>query len=215
MSKGVCMPREKLRRFGVDGLSDTDLVSIIVGFGVEGRGVLEVSRAVARMIAQYRSPRNGDDSGSNQLALTWKDFMKVRGVGAVKGMQLECAVELGKRFYSIVSEARQVIRCRSDVVNICSYLKKKKQEHVVVLGLNARNEIVGKKTVAIGSLNKAVVEPREILGWALSGGVSGVILVHNHPSGCVEPSEADRVFTEKVRKAAELLGIEFIDHVIV
>jgi DNA repair protein RadC len=207
------LPREKLEQIGVAALSDTDLVGVLLCSGVEGRGVLEVSRSVARMISMKMGHDIAD--GERSGVLTWKDFRSIKGVGKVKAMQIECAVELGKRCCGKGNEGRTVIRGRSDVVKICAHLKGKKQEHVVVLGLNARNEMVGKRTVAIGSLNKAVVEPREILGWALSAGVAGVILVHNHPSGGTDQSESDKVFTERVRRAADLLGIEFIDHVIV
>ena len=86
---------------------------------------------------------------------------------------------------------------------------------MVVLALNARNEVLGKKVVAIGSLNKAVVEPRDIFSWALGKHASGIILVHNHPSGDSRPSKADTLFTKRIRDGGELLGVELIDHVIV
>lgn len=210
------LPREKLEQRGVESLSDTDLVSVLLGSGIKGKDVFAVASSVARMIAQtLNETEKPQENADNIPSLTWKDFHKIRGVGKVKAMQLACAIECGRRWHGVRDEGRSVIRGRSDVVAMCSYLKKRKQEHVVVLGLNARNEVVGKRTVAIGSLNKAVVEPREILGWALSTGVSGVILVHNHPSGSTDQSKADVIFTERVKKAADLLGIEFIDHVIV
>ena len=209
------LPREKLEQRGVSALSDTDLVSVVLGSGVEGRGVLEVSKSVARLISNKMGSEGDVSDGNSFQTLTWKDFISLRGVGKVKAMQLECALELGRRRLGGRGEPRTTVRGRSDVVRLCSYLKKRKQEHVIVLGLNARSEVVGKRTVAIGSVNKAIVEPRDILGWAVAAGVAGVILVHNHPSGATDPSSADTIFTEKVKKAAELLGIDFIDHVIV
>ena len=209
------LPREKLEQRGVSALSDTDLVSIILSSGVEGRGVFEVSKSVARLISKKTASDSDVSDGSSFHALTWKDFISLRGVGKVKAMQLECALELGRRRLGGRCESKTIVRGRSDVVRLCSYLKKRKQEHVIVLGLNARSEVVGRRTVAIGSVNKAIVEPRDILGWAVAAGVAGVILVHNHPSGATDPSSADTIFTEKVKRAAELLGIDFIDHVIV
>lgn len=210
------MPREKLEQKGVSALSDTDLVSVLISSGVEGKSVFEVSRSVSRLISDQTLVHGRTCCiASARQNITWRNFTNIRGVGKVKAMQLECAIELGKRFMGIVNTKRPIIRGRSDVLAVCSYLKGRKQEHVVVLGLNARNELIGKRTVAIGSLNKAIVEPREIFGWAVAEGVAGVILVHNHPSGGAQPSDADVAFTARMKKAAELLGLEFIDHVIV
>ena len=86
---------------------------------------------------------------------------------------------------------------------------------MVVVAVNARNEFIGKKTVAIGSLNKSIIEARDIFSWVLERNAAGIILVHNHPSGDRSPSVADEKFTKRVREAADLLGIELIDHVII
>jgi len=204
------LPREKLEQRGVQALSDRDLVTVILGSGVDGRSVVEIARSVSRLIS-----RTVDVIGERETTLTWKDFTCIRGVGCVKAMQIECALELGRRMHKSEKGHVSIIRCRNDVVSLVGYLAKRRQEHVVVLSLNARNEVIGKKTVAVGSMNKSIVEPREVFAWALLTNAAGIILVHNHPSGDVSPSMADQKFVERMRKAGDLLGIEVIDQVIV
>jgi len=94
-------------------------------------------------------------------------------------------------------------------------LKGKKQEYAVVLYLDARNRLIKRKIVAIGSANMLVVEPREVFESALKSHATSIILVHNHPSGETKPSKADISFTRRVTQAGKLLGIEVLDHVII
>lgn len=207
------LPREKLKERGVETLSDTDLVAVILGAGVEGRSVLKVAASVVRKITSFTSVGSKDDE---RLELqNWTVFEGIEGIGMVKAMQLVSALELGRRVYGQEDENKRVIRSRADVVMMFRYLRKHNQEHVVVIALNARNEMLGKKTVAIGTLNKSLIEPRDIYGWALRKNAAGIILVHNHPSGDCTESEADRVFTKRVEEASKILGMELIDHVIV
>ncbi len=214
------LPREKLKRLGIGGLSDTDLIAVLLGSGIEGKGIKKLSRSVSYYMHSHlkeMSSKNLEGGVTHSMTLIpeWRKLIAIKGVGEVKAMQIQCALELGRRFFAKTNTEARIIRSRSDVLSLCSYLKKMRQEHVVVIALNARNEVIAKKTVAIGSLNKAVVEPRDILGWALVQYASGIVLVHNHPSGSTEPSSADLTFTDKIRKASELLGVNFIDHVIV
>lgn len=207
------LPREKLRERGVETLSDTDLVAVILGAGVEGRSVLKVAASVVRKIASFTNV--GSNADERKELQNWTLFEGIEGVGMVKAMQLVSALELGRRVYWPGDGNKRIIRSRADVVMMFRYLRKNNQEHVVVLALNARNEMLGKKTVAIGTLNKSLIEPRDIYGWALRKNAAGIILVHNHPSGDRTESEADRAFTKRVGEASKILGMELIDHVIV
>lgn len=206
MPKLTLLPREKLKQRGIASLSDTDLVSVILGAGVEGNDVFDVARRVVRTMSRQSQTKK---------KVEWTDLVRIHGMGVVKAMQIECAVELGSRLSTGKDQNVPVIRCRRDVEKLCRNMSKRTQEHVVVIALNARNQILGRKTIAIGSMNKAVVEPRDIFSWALEMHAAAIILVHNHPSGSRDPSAADSAFTDRVGKAGELLGIPLIDHVIV
>lgn len=206
MAGPVYLPREKLRDRGVGTLTDTDLVAVILATGIVGRPVKKVASSIIRKISSRVDTERGLED--------WKEFAGIEGVGMARAMQIICALELGRRVYGGIGKKR-VIRSRSDVISMFSYLGTKKQEHVVVVGLNARNELLGRKTVAIGTLNKSLIEPRDIFSWALGVNAAGIILVHNHPSGDKRESRADKVFTERIREASALMGMELIDHVIV
>lgn len=198
-------PREKLVRGGLSSLTDTDLIAVVLGTGVDGRGVKDVARHVTKVMAGRIRERR---------TISWDDFLTIRGVGRVKAMQLSCAIELGRRIYGVDDDTRN-IRSRNDVIQMFSYLSRRKQEHVVVLALDARNGVIGNRTVAVGSLNKSVVEPRDIFSWVLSVHAASVILVHNHPSGDKTPSPSDTSFLKRITQAGELLGIPVLDSVIV
>ena len=210
MKDAVIPPREKLEQRGIEGLTEVDLIAVVLGTGVDGCGVMRVARSVLRKLENFEGV---EEAGENRV--TWKHLEKVKGMGKVKAMQIECAIELGLRMLGKVESSKTTVHCRQDVERMFQSMRRVKQERVVVLALNARNELLGKKVVAVGSLNKAIVEPRDVFSWALEKNASGVILVHNHPSGDVSPSKADIAFTERVREGGELLGIELLDHVIV
>ncbi|MDD3661867.1 MAG: DNA repair protein RadC [Candidatus Dojkabacteria bacterium] len=204
-SRNEILPREKLAQRGVAGLSDAELITVLLGSGVDGCTVTKVARSVTRRLT--RAVHEGG-------VLTWRDLLGIRGIGRVKAMQVECALELGRRLFSETTQA-PVIRGRSDVIAMFSYLKSRKQEHVVVVALDARNRVIGRRTVAIGGLNKTVVEPRDVLGWAVERRAANIILVHNHPSGDSTFSTQDNQFTKRIARGAELLGLRLVDHVVV
>ena len=198
---------------GTDSMTDTDLVTILLGTGVEGCPVRKVARSVIRRLSVLVSEIQEAQETSAIRDRT--AFLDIEGVGEVKSMQLVCALELGRRIYGNIEHEGTIIRSRKDVIRIFQYLRRRKQEHVIVVALNARNEVVGKRTVAIGSLNKSVVEARDVFSWVLQQHAAGMILVHNHPSGDTSPSDEDRRFTDRMKKAADLLGVDMVDHVIV
>lgn len=201
MIMGKNLPREKLESKGLNGLTDTDLMAIILGSGVKGIDYMKISRAVVKMLKESRN------------RLSYRRFEKLKGIGRVKAMKIACSMELGRRLYG--NDLKKIIRNREDVLKVVEHLKGKRQEYAVVLFLDARNRLIKEKTVAVGSSNLLVVEPRDVFGIALRIGATSIILVHNHPSGEDSPSKADIAFTERIKKAGDLLGINLIDHVIV
>jgi len=215
MDRGSLLPRDKLEVKGIDGLTDSDLITVILGSGVNGKDVVSVARSVSRIISSEFGGGEVRAGEGKRMFSDWRKLTAVRGVGKVKAMQVLCALELGWRMFGVEHCPRTVLRSRDDVLGEMGYLRSRKQEHVVMLMLNARNELIGRKTVAIGSLNKSVVEPRDVFGEAVRNNAVGIILVHNHPSGDTSPSAADIRFTKRIEAGGKLLGIELLDHVIV
>jgi DNA repair protein RadC len=206
------LPREKLKQRGIRTLSDAELIAVMLGVGTKGRDVVKLGGDIARFLSSKCKPQLNDDWFSE---IHLKDLKGFEGMGEVKSLKIISALELGRRLFSPSCRRNITLRSRRDVIKQMSYLKSLKQEHVVVLLLDARNSLIDKITVAVGSLNKAVVEPRDIFFNAISCSSSKIILVHNHPSGDTAPSKADIHFEEKMQKAGKLLGIEVLDQVIV
>ncbi len=206
------LPREKLKQRGIKTLSDAELIALMLGTGTKNRNVISLGGDVARFLSGKCKPRLNDEWFSE---IRLKDLRAFEGMGEVKSLKIISALELGRRLFSPSCRKNITLRSRRDVIKQMSYLKSLKQEHVVVLLLDARNSLLDKITVAVGSSNKAVVEPRDIFFNAISCNSSKIILVHNHPSGDTTPSRADIRFEEKLQKAGRLLGIEVLDQVIV
>jgi DNA repair protein RadC len=196
------MPREKMEKFGVSGLTDVDLIAVLLGSGIKESNYMSIARKVFKLISSQR----------DMSVSVYRRLQRISGIGRVKAMQISSAIELGRRLFG--SDSEVYVRNREDVLKLVESLKKKKQEYAVVLYLDARNRLIKRKTVAMGSSNMLVVEPREVFESALKYHATSIILVHNHPSGDTRPSKADLEFTKRVTNAGKMLGIEVLDHVI-
>jgi len=136
-------------------------------------------------------------------------------VGPAKACTILAAAELVKRALKIGEETLPVIRSTKDVIAQAVYMRDKVREHLMAIYLNARNEMVYKKPMFIGTLNANLVHPREIFNEALKQNAASVILVHNHPSGDPEPSQDDLEITKRIIEAGKIMGIEVLDHIII
>jgi len=193
-------PREKMVKNGPKNLSNQELIAILLGSGIKGRDVFEVSREIV-----HKTEKDFKN-------LTLKNLMKIDGVGKAKACQIMAAIEFSKRF--LIKEEKKITG-PEDIVSLVQDLRKKKQEHFVTLTLDGAHNLIKKRTVFIGTLNQSLVHPREVFADAISDRAAAVILIHNHPSGNVEPSELDVSLTKRLIKAGELLGIEVLDHIII
>ena len=196
-------PREKLRARGPAGLSDAELLSLVLGSGSRRRSALRIGRRLAR-----RRPE--------ELAV-WSSarWMLVPGIGPARAAALAAAFELGRRAEGHRPPSAPAIRGPEDVRTLVRDLERARKEHFVVLLLNARHELEKRETVSIGSLNASIVHPREVFQPAILHCAASVVLVHNHPSGDPEPSEEDLSITKRLVQVGELVGIGVLDHVIV
>jgi len=198
-------PREKLITKGSQNLKDEELLAILLGTGIKGKNVIEVSRQILKKYSKKRL-----------LQLDYKDLSKIKGIGSAKACTILAAQELIKRALKIQDETLPIINSVKDVVAQAVYLRDKTREHLMTIYLNARNEMVWKKqSMFIGTLNANLVHPREIFKEALEHNAASVILVHNHPSGDSEPSQDDMEITKRIVEAGKIMGIDVLDHIII
>jgi len=197
-------PREKLILKGAQNLKDEELLAILLRTGREGKNVLEVAKQILRKYSKKRL-----------LKLTYEDLVKIKGIDSAKACTILAAVELVKRALKIGEETLPIIRSTKDVIAQFTYLRDKSREHLAALYLNARNEMIHKKHLFVGTLNANLVHPREIFEHALLENAASVILVHNHPSGDPEPSEDDLAITKRIVEAGKIMGIDVLDHIII
>ncbi|MBQ4583524.1 MAG: DNA repair protein RadC [Bacilli bacterium] len=199
-------PREKALKYGVNNLTDSELIAIILRTGAISASALDVAREILKQVELVE----------NLNLLSINKLSKIKGVGEVKAITLLAALELGRRSYQISHQ--KPIKVNSALV-IFEYFKylliKEKQENFIVVFLDNQKNIITYKTVFIGSLNYLSVHPREIFKEAIVRSSASVILVHNHPSGMATPSKVDIETTERLIKTGDLLQIPVIDHIII
>ena len=197
-------PREKLISKGPQNLKDEELLAILLRTGREGKNVLELAKQI---LGKYSKKR--------LLKLTYEDLIKIKGIDSAKACTIVAAAELVKRALKIQDELLPIVSSVKDVTLQVSYLREKTREHLMAIYLNARNELLFRKHVFVGTLNANLVHPREIFSEALKQNAASVILVHNHPSGDAEPSEDDLTITKRILEAGKIMGIDVLDHIII
>ena len=198
-------PRERLREFGSKPLSNTELIAILLRTGLKGENVLALS---SRLLSDF-----GGLAGLGRA--TFAELCTARGLSEAKACHLLAALELGRRFVSMAPEERPVINSPSDVANILlSDMATLDQEHLKVLLLNTRNEVLSVQEIYVGNVNSSVVRPSEVFRPAVRDNAPSIIVVHNHPSGDPTPSAEDVAITKDLIAAGNLLGIELLDHVV-
>lgn len=197
-------PREKLIAKGAKNLKDEELLAILLGTGIEGKNVLEVAKQILNKYSKKRL-----------LQLSYDDLAKIKGIGPAKACAILAAAELIKRTMEIQEETLPKIESVKDVLAQAVYMREKTREHLMAIYLNARNEMIYKKPMFIGTLNANLVHPREIFQEALKQNAASVILVHNHPSGDAKPSEDDLAITKRIVEAGKTMGIDVLDHIII
>jgi DNA repair protein RadC len=193
-------PREKLREKGAASLTDEELVAAILGMGTAGIDVRTMAKEVAGLILEHKT------------ALTLDHLTAVPGMGLAKAAQILSAFELARRH--LLKDCIK-ITSPSDVLPLLTDIAAKQQEYFFCISLNGANEVIEKRIVTIGLLDQSPVHPREVFADVIADRAASVIFAHNHPSGSLQPSEADRRSHEQLTEAAKILGIRVLDHVIV
>ncbi len=197
-------PRERLIEKGAEALKDAELLAILLRMGYKGKNALEVAR---RLLSEF--------SLKGLMEISLDRLGKLKGIGPATACSLKASFELSKRALNVDEEIYPLIRTPKDVADEVANIRRNKKENFIVLYLNARNQVIDKETISIGTLNANIVHPREVFKPALANSAANIVLVHNHPSGDPSPSQDDLQLTNRIVKAGELMGIEVLDHVIV
>ena len=200
-------PREKLMLKGSVSLSDAELVAILIGSGSRDESALSLSK---RILASVDNKLNTLDK------LSIKQLMKFKGIGEAKAISIAAALELGKRRKSEEKSIPKVISSSRDVFEIMQpIIGELPHEEFWVVYLNNSNKVIYKSQLSKGGMTGTVVDVRLIFKMALEQGAVSIILTHNHPSGKLQASEADKQITTKLKIAGDQLDIKVLDHIII
>lgn len=199
-------PRERFIKLGGEYLSNEEILSIVLKTGSKSINVKELSNNILK---EVKDIRNLKDYPLSKL-------VKINGIKEVKAVTLLAAIELGKRVYGEKNELYIKLDNSKKVYNfIKNDLINKKQEYFYSIYLDSKKNLIEKKLLFIGTLNKANVHPREIFKYACILSSASIILVHNHPSNDVLPSKEDIILTNNLVNIGKTIGINVIDHIIV
>ena len=203
------LPYEKYRAKGEGTLSNQELLAILLRTGTPRENALALA---GRLL--YGQP--GRKGLKGLCSLSREELLAIHGIGEVKAMQLRCICELSRR---LAKESAGPAAVFDSPEAIAGYymedMRHKGQEELVLLLLNGRNHRIGEKVISIGTVNGAMITPREIFLEALRFQAVNIVLLHNHPSGDPTPSEEDILLTRRVLRAGELLGVTLLDHIVI
>mgnify|MGYP002700337978 FL=1 len=199
-------PREKMLQMGPESLSDGELLAIFLRVGVPGKTAVDLARELLSEFGDLRQLLDAD------LAV----FSKIHGMGPAKYVQLQAALEVGRRYLEKSINAGDAI---TSPEKIKQFLKAKmrayRQEVFSCVYLDNQHRILDYKELFYGTIDGASVYPREVVKQTLAFNAAAVIFAHNHPSGIAEPSQSDKQITERLVKALNLVDVRVLDHMIV
>ncbi len=198
-------PRERLKHYGSESLSDSELLSIILKTGTKDKNVLELAFDVLKKYPL-----------SEITNATLPSLIKINGIGEVKALEILTVLELGKRIYKKEKKNLQSLSNSMDIYLATRYLfSNQNQELLYALYFNTKQELLNIKLLFKGTVNESVVHPRELFKEAYNLSASYIICLHNHPSNDTTPSNADITFTDNIIKTGLIHGIKVVDHIIV
>ena len=200
-------PRERLMREGVRALSLDEVLAVIISRGTRGRSVLDIARELTR---EYKTMASLADAPVEEL-------IRIPGIGRAKACQLRAAFDLARRLDEPVEDdVKQDLSSAEAVVSVLrARVKDLNKECFYVFVVDARNRLICREDVSVGTLNSTMAHPREVFEKAIRAHGAAIIVVHNHPSGDAQPSEDDLRLTRRLAEAGKVVGIPLQDHVIV
>ncbi len=200
-------PREKLLYKGKAALSDAELVAILIGSGNREESAVDLCKRILASV---------DNNLSALGKLSIKQLMDFKGIGEAKAITIAAALELGRRRRGEEALEKQKITSSLSVFELMQpVIGELQHEEFWIIYLNNSNKMIQKSQLSKGGITGTLVDVRLVLKNALEVGATGLILVHNHPSGTLKPSEADKQITSKLKLASESLDIKVLDHLII
>lgn len=198
-------PRERFIKYGVESLSNEELLSIILKTGTKDRSVKSLAMDLLNSIDNISELKN----------ITVNKLLSIKGIGIVKAIEIISSIELGRRIYIDKKVMKKRLTNPRDIYLENKYLfLDKKQEYFYCLYLNNKNELIERRLLFMGTVNKSVVHPREVFKHAYLTSASSIICMHNHPSGDVIPSKDDIMFTKALVEVGRIQSIPVLDHII-
>ena len=200
------LPREKLVKYGADTLTDAELLAILLRTGSAKLNVLQTARALLDHFQGLKRLVRED----------WISVQQIPGIAKVKAITLEASFELARRIQMSQTGEKFLVRSPEDANSyLRPYLRDLTKEYFMVIFLDNAKHVLGHKIISRGGRNATVVEPSEVMRYAILNHSNSIILAHNHPSGIAVESHADRNITARIVEAGKMLGIEVDDHIIV
>ena len=205
-------PYEKAEMYGVQGLSNSELLAIIIKAGTKEKTSIQLAQEVLSI--KGTKDKNNDMKFLQDVSI--EEFMQIKGIGKVKAIQLKAVCELAKRITKPMDLTRVQINNPQVVANLLiEELKFEKREKIKELILNSKNILIKILDISYGGTNSAIIDIKSILSEPIKMGAPKIILVHNHPSGDPTPSHEDIELTQKLEEVSKMLEIELLDHVII
>lgn len=200
-------PREKLSGQGRRALTDAELIAILIGSGSRNETAVELSK---RILHHY-------DNDLNKLGkATIIDLSNFKGIGEAKAISIIAALEIGRRRNEFETKAPDMVLCSKDAYLIMKrHLVDLNHEEFWIILMGRSQKVLTKELVSKGGLSETAVDPKIIFGMALQHQSTGIILIHNHPSGNLKPSQNDVILTKRLSDAGNMLGIKILDHIII
>jgi DNA repair protein RadC len=200
-------PREKMLLKGKSALTDAELIAILIGSGTVGMDAIGLAEQILKSV-------DGNLSELGRRSL--KDLMRFKGIGEAKAITIAAALEIGRRRqFTDMMQRDRILTSRDTYDAILPQLIDLPYEEFWILMLNRANHIISRQQISTGGVSAVLVDARMVFKPAIEALASSIVLIHNHPSGHLRPSQADIDLTKKLKKAGESLDILVADHVIV
>lgn len=202
-------PYERCEQFGASNLTDSELLAVLLRTGTRGENALQLADKILHPVFSQKGVLNLHQ-------WTYEQLMQIKGIGKVKAIQILCLAELSRRLAKATAQEGLNF---SNPASIARYymedLRHANQEQMKLLLLNTKSRLIGEKDISKGTVNSAVISPRELFVEALQKNAVSIVLLHNHPSGDPTPSKEDVLITRRIQEAGRLIGVELLDHIVI